>query len=105
MMRPLVGQVVGRTSNQLQRFCIAIAGGGRKEGTHFRTQILAELMGSQVEGWGFHNQHRRGSRSWEGKSQGSNREAGTIQECNLGEKMTPDTQEVPGFLVRNLEVE
>lgn len=92
-----------RTSNQVQRFGTEIAGGARKEGTHFRARELVELMGSQVEDWGNHNQHPQGSRSGAGKYQENSPGVVMTQGCSPAEKMTPDTQEVPGFLVRNLE--
>lgn len=94
-----------RTSNQVQRFGTEIAGGARKEGTHFRAPELVELMGSQVEDWGSRNQHPQGSRSGVGKYQENTLGVGMTRGCSPAEKMTPDTQEVPGFLVRILEEE
>lgn len=96
---------MGRTSNQLQRFCTEIAGGLRKEGTHFRTLGLVELLGSQVAGWGSHNQHPLGSKCGAGRCQENSQGAGKIQGCTQGARMTPDMQEALGFLVRNLVVE
>ena len=91
--RPLVGLVVGRIGNQLQRFGTRIAGRGRKDGTHFRTREQAGLVGSQVEDLESHNQHLQGNMCGEGKSLGSNQAV---------EKMTLGTQEVLDFLVRTL---
>jgi len=105
MMRPLVGLVVVRTSNQLQRFCTAIAGTGRKLDTHFRTQKLAELMGSQVGGWGHHTEHPLMSRCEEVRSLEDSQGVGGNQDCNHLARLTLGTQEVPELLVCNPAVE